>query len=134
MELQDNVTRKKDTGSALSRYIKSFNHASYGIWYCMIHEHNMIIILLATIVAVVGGFLFNISSLEWLFVITICGLVAAVEMINTAIEATVDLVTTEYKPLAKIAKDTASSATLTLCIVAFIGALIIYLPKIIELF
>ena len=51
-------------------------------------------------------------------------------MINSAIEATVDLITTEIHPLAKIAKDTASSATLLLCIVALLGAIIIFIPKI----
>ena len=51
-------------------------------------------------------------------------------MINTAIEALVDLETTKYHPLAKIAKDTASSATLIFSIAAFIGALLIFIPKI----
>lgn len=135
MGLQDNsVKRSKDSGNALERYCKSFFHALNGIGYCMKYEHNMIIIALATIVAICLGFLFRINSYEWLFVITICGLVAAVEMINSAIEAAVDLVTVEKNPLAKIAKDTASSASLTLSIVAFIGALIIFLPKIIDLF
>ena len=71
---------------------------------------------------------------EWLFVILICFLIAAMEMINTAIEATIDLITTEVNPLAKIAKDTASSSTLLLCISAFIGGLVIFIPKIIALF
>ena len=54
-------------------------------------------------------------------------------MLNTSIEATIDLITTETHPLAKIAKDTASSATLIFSFVAFIGALIIFLPKILDL-
>ena len=61
------------------------------------------------------------------------GMVSATEMINTSIEAVVDLETQKYHPLAKIAKDTASSATLIFSITAFIGALIIFLPKILEL-
>ena len=52
------------------------------------------------------------------------------EMINTSIEATIDLVTNQIHPLAKIAKDTASSATLVLCIVSLIGGCIIFIPKI----
>ena len=48
------------------------------------------------------------------------------------IEAAVDLTTSEIKPLAKIAKDAASSATLILSITSFIGALIIFIPKIQE--
>lgn len=121
--------RNKDTGTALERYWKSFNHALDGIIYCIKNEHNMIIIFTATIVAVIAGFIFNINYLEWLFIVFICGAIAACETINSAIEAVVDLVTTEIHPLAKIAKDTASSATLILCIVALIGAILIFLPK-----
>ena len=57
-------------------------------------------------------------------------MIASCEVINSAIEATVDLITTEIHPLAKMAKDTASSATLILCIVALLGAIIIFIPKI----
>ena len=122
--------RNKDTGTSLERYIKSFFHAIDGIIYCIKNEHNMIIILIATIFAVILGLIFKISEFEWLFIITICGLIASCEVINSAIEATVDLITTEIHPLAKIAKDTASSATLLLCIVALLGAIIIFIPKI----
>ena len=126
------VLRNKDKGNALERYYKSLMHAIDGIIYAIKYEHNMIIILCAAIVAIISGLVFNISSVEWFFVILIIGLVASAEMINTAIEATIDLVTTKTHPLAKIAKDTASSATLILSITAFIGSLIIFIPKLIE--
>lgn len=122
--------RNKDTGTALERYVKSFNHAVDGIVYCIKNEHNMIIIFAATLIAVIAGFLLKININEWLFVITICGLIASCEVINSSIEATIDLITTEIHPLARIAKDTASSATLILCIVALVGAIIIFVPKI----
>ena len=126
------VLRNKDKGNALERYYKSFLHAIDGIVYAFKNEHNMIIILIAAILAVLAGLVFNISQGEWFFVIIVIGLVAATEMINTAIEATIDLITTKTHPLAKIAKDTASSASLILSITAFIGALIIFVPKLIE--
>ena len=127
------VLRNKDKGNALERYYKSFLHAVDGIIYALKNEHNMIIILLAAVLTITAGFVFDISKVEWFFVILIIGLVAATEMINTAIEATIDLVTTKTHPLAKIAKDTASSASLILSITAFVGALIIFVPKLIEL-
>lgn len=126
------VLRNKDKGNALIRYYKSFIHAVDGIIYALKYEHNMIIILFAGLLAILAGFTFNISEEEWLFVIIIIGLIAATEMINTSIEATIDLITTKTHPLAKIAKDTASSASLILSIAAFIGALIIFIPKLIE--
>lgn len=122
--------RNKDTGTALERYAKSFNHAVDGIIYCIKNEHNMIIIFVAALVAIIAGFLLHVNVYEWLFIITICGLIASCEVINSSIEATIDLITTDIHPLAKIAKDTASSATLILCIVALIGAIIIFIPKI----
>src|SRR5574344_22129 len=122
--------RNKDTGTPVQRYKKSFLHAVDGIIYAMKYEHNMIIILLATLVTVSLGLLLKISTTEWLFCILVIGLVAGAEMINTAIEALVDLETLKTHPLAKIAKDTASSATLVFSMTALIGGLIIFIPKI----
>jgi len=125
--------RNKDTGTPLERYWKSFNHAIDGIIYCLKYEHNMIIILFATIAVIICGFEFNISTPEWLFIVFICGAIAACEVINSSIEAIVDLITSDYHELAKIAKDTASSASLILSTTALIGGLIIFLPRILLL-
>ena len=122
--------RNKDSGTMLERYWKSFNHAIDGIIYGIRYEHNMVIIIMCTILVTILGFSYHISNYEWLFIITVCGLIAACEMINSSIEATIDLITTEYSPLAKIAKDTASAASLLLCLTALIGGLIIFVPKI----
>jgi len=127
---KEKVIRNKDKGNFLIRYIKSFFHAVDGIIYTVKNEHNLIIMILATIVVAIAGLHYSISVPEWLFCIGIIGAVIASEMINTAIEAVVDLVSPEKHILAKIAKDTASSASLVLSITAFIGALIIFIPKI----
>ena len=80
------ILRNKDAGNFLVRYYKSFCHALSGIWYALKCEHNMIIMILATIVVVIAGFIFSISTYEWLFCILIIGAIMATEMINTAIE------------------------------------------------
>lgn len=128
------ILRNKDTGNFLVRYLKSFSHAVNGIFYCLFHEHNMIIILLAILVTTFFGFYFQIEMYEWLFCIASFGMVSACECINTAIEATIDLETSKMHPLAKIAKDTASSATLILSITALVGAILIFTPYIKGLF
>ena len=130
LESKEKLIRNKDKGNMFVRYIKSFCHALSGIVYTIRYEHNMIIMLLATVVVVVAGLHYSISIPEWLFCIGIIGAVIASEMINTAIEAVVDLTSPRVHPLAKIAKDTASSASLVLSITAFIGALLIFVPKI----
>ena len=122
--------RLKDKGNFLVRYYKSFCHACSGFIYALRSEHNVIIMLIASIVVVGAGLYYNISSSEWLFVLFAIGSVLSTEMINSSIEATIDLVTTDIHPLAKIAKDTASTASLILCIISFIGACIIFIPKI----
>ena len=60
------------------------------------------------------------------------GLVMALEMVNTAVEAVVDLVTEERKPLAKLAKDAAAGAVLIAAIMAAIAGMIIFIPKLLE--
>ena len=121
--------RNKETGTPIERYWKSFKHAIDGIIYCLKYEHNMIIIMIATVLVTLAGITYKLSAYEWLFIITMIGTISASEMINSAIEAAIDLYTTEIHPLAKIAKDTASSATLILCLTALIGGIIIFGPK-----
>ena len=125
-----NQNRLKDDGNFIVRYVKSFLHACNGIIYGIKYEHNIIIMIIATIVVVGGGLYYNVSLPEWLFILFAIGSVMSMEMINSSIEATIDLVTHEIHPLAKVAKDTASAATLILCIVSLIGACIIFIPKI----
>ncbi len=121
--------RRKDTGSPLERYRKAFLHACEGIIYAFKHEHNMIIILIAAITITVVGFILKFNTYEWLFVITMIGTITSSELLNSAIEAAVDLVTIKDNKLAKIAKDCGAGATLFLCIISVIGAILIVIPK-----
>lgn len=124
------ILRNKDKGNFLVRYYKSFCHALSGFKYALLHEHNVIIMLLAIIIVTAAGFYYDIKTYEWLFCLFAFSSVLATEMINTALEAVVDLITEKYHPLAKIAKDTMSTATLIFCIVSLIGAIIIFVPYI----
>ena len=85
------------------------------------------------ILVIILGIALKISISEWLICLILFGLVIATEMINTSIEATVDLACNKKDPLAKIAKDTASGAVLIFAITAAISGIIIFLPKIMEL-
>ena len=76
-----------------------------------------------------AGLILKISPVEWCICLGLFGLVMALELINTAIEAVVDLVTSEYRPLAKVAKDTAAGAVLIAAIMAAVSGLIIFVPK-----
>lgn len=128
------VKRNKDTGNFLARYAKSFKHAVDGIVYAIENEHNVLIMMLATIVALVASFLLDVSKIELCLVVICIGTVIACEMINSAIEACVDLETTKENELAKVAKDCASGASLVLSVMSIFVAGIVFIPKIIEFF
>ena len=110
--------------------IASFKHAFEGLKTCIYKERNIKIHLLAVIVVIVMGILYKISSIEWIVCIILFGLVISSELINTAIEQTVNLVTKEINPIAKYAKDVAAGAVLINAIMAAIIAGIIWIPKI----
>lgn len=124
--------RKKQRG--FKRFLYSFKYAVEGLIYTYNNEQNLLVHIIVTIITVIFGFIFGLNNIEWLFVLIMIGLVFCAELINSSIEAVVDLVSPEKHPLAKIAKDTASAAVLSLCIVAFIGGLCIFIPKILGLF
>ena len=95
-------------------------------------ERNMKIHCVAMVCVVIAGFVFHITPVEWCICLTLFGLVMALEMVNTAVEAVVDLVTEERKPLAKLAKDAAAGAVLIAAIMAAIAGMIIFIPKLLE--
>lgn len=119
---------------SFKRFLKSFKFAYQGLKYAFTYEQNMVVHILVTIVVIILGVLLKISVIEWLFCFIVIGLVIATELINTAIEAVVDLVTEEKKVLAKIAKDTASAAVFVFALVAVFSGLVIFVPKLIGLF
>ena len=122
---------KKNRKNPLS---ESFGYAFEGIWTGIRKERNMKIHCLAIICVTLAGTLLHITATEWCICLLLFALVAALELVNTAVEAVVDLVTEEKKPLAKIAKDTAAGAVLFAAIVSVIIGCIIFLPYLLELF
>lgn len=111
----------------------SFGYAFEGILTGIRKERNMKIHCLAIIAVTCAGTLFQITPVQWCICLLLFALVASLELVNTAVEAVVDLATEERRPLAKIAKDTAAGAVLFSAIVSVIIGLIIFLPYILEL-
>ena len=111
---------------------KSFGYAFAGIFAVLTKERNMKIHCAAVVCVMIAGLVFHISPIEWCICLTLFGLVMALEMVNTAVEAVVDLVTEERKPLAKLAKDAAAGAVLLAAIMAAIAGMIIFIPKLLE--
>ena len=82
------------------------------------------------ILVIILGIVLKISRIEWIICIILFGFVISLELVNTAIETTVDLITQEKNPKAKIAKDVSAGAVLIDAITSAIIGLIIFVPKI----
>ncbi len=111
-------------------FYKSLGYAISGIIHCIQKERNIKIHCLFMCLVIICGFIFHLSLIEWFVCILLFALVISLELVNTAIEAVVDLCTCEIHPLAKIAKDTAAGAVLVSAIASVIIGLMIFIPKI----
>ena len=85
------------------------------------------------IITLVLSYLLKIDKIEFIIIIIVIGLVLVSEIINTAIERLVDLVSPKYNKLAGEVKDIAASSVLLMCIFSLIVGVIIFVPKIINL-
>ena len=104
-----------------------------GISYVTKSEKNFKREIVLGIIALILSYILKIDKIEFIIVLTMICLVLTAEIINTAIERTVDLVTKEYHELARIAKDVSAGSVLVTSIFALIIGIIIFIPKIITL-
>ena len=111
---------------------KSFGYAFEGIWAVISKERNMQIHCCAMVLVIAAGLFFKISLTKWCLCFILFGLVMALEMVNTAVESVVDLVTEERKPLAKLAKDAAAGAVLIAAIMAAVTGSLIFIPELMD--
>ncbi len=113
------VTRKKDI-------IGPFRVALGGLVYTFKTQRHMRFHLYVVLIVVMLGILVNLQLREMLVLLFTISLVLVAEMFNSAIEATVDLVSPNYNPMAKFAKDIAAGAVLITTIIALaVGGLLI---------
>lgn len=111
---------------------KSFGYAFQGIFNTIRTERNIKIHCAAAILVTIFGIWLQISKTEWMICFILFGLILALELVNTAVEATVDLFTEERKPLAKKAKDATAGAVLIAAIFAAVIGILIFIPKLLE--
>jgi diacylglycerol kinase (ATP) len=92
--------------------IESFNYAIEGIIHVLRTQRNMRIHFVIAVVVLVGALAFDVSRLELIALLLAIAFVLIAEMINTAIEAAVDVASTSFDPMAKLAKDIGAGAVL----------------------
>ena len=120
----------KTKAYSLASRIDSFSFALQGIQSMIKMEINARIHLVFTLFALVMGFLLHISSIEFIFMIIVMALVWMAELFNTAIEKSMDLISTDYHPQIKLVKDISAGAVLVCSLAAIVTGCIIFIPKI----
>lgn len=114
-------------------FLDSFRYASAGLRHLFTTQRNARVQASVGAAALLLGATLRISRAEWAVLVLLIALVLVLEALNSAIEATVDLVTSEYHPLAKIAKDLAAGAVWLLALASVAIGAIIFLPRLLAL-
>jgi len=131
MELKDNKKIiKKITARSLINTIK---YSIEGLIYFYRSEKSAIIHFVSVLIAIILGIVLKITLIEGLILTIFLTLILSVELLNSAIESVCDLVSLEYQPLIKVAKDCGSAATFVLSSMTFIVGKIIFIPNLIEM-
>lgn len=110
-------------------FIDAVKKALSGIWYGIKTQRNIKIQIVVSILVIIAGIILKLTITEFIFVVLAIMIVLIAEMINTAIEVTVNLCTDKYHELAKIAKDVAAGAVVLAAINAIIIATLILINK-----
>ncbi|WP_342537279.1 diacylglycerol kinase family protein [Sporosarcina sp. FSL K6-3508] len=113
----------------MKRFFKSFVYAWEGMRDGFVNGRNMKSHALSAIIVILAGWFTVLSMTEWLIVLLLISGMLALELMNTAVEYVVDLVTKEYHPLAKKAKDIAAGSVLIFAVASAVIGCLIFFPK-----
>lgn len=115
---------------ARATFLRSFVHAWDGVRYVTLTQRNMRVHLTLGVLAVGLGIVLGISAIEWAVLFVAISLVLVSEMMNTVVEAMVDLASPRYHPLAGVAKDVAAGAVLLNAVLSVVIGLFVFVPHI----
>jgi len=108
--------------------LASFKYAFQGLGHVLRAEHNFVVHLAAAIAVIALGAILQISKAEWLIIILCIGLVLITEILNTAIEWLVDLVSPQRNEKAGKIKDIAAAGVLIAALVALVVGIVVFVP------
>lgn len=109
--------------------IDSFNYAVSGIILAIKTEKNMKVHYLIALATIFLSLFFDFTRIEFLLLLFAISLVVVAEMINTALERVVDLITVDYHPLARLVKDVAAGAVLIAAINSIIVGYLLFFDR-----
>ena len=116
------------------RVIKSFRYAFEGVVLGLKVDHNLKLHFIVAIIVMIIAYTVKISQTEFLFLMLSITFVIFAELINTAIEEMTNLIIKEHRMEAKIAKDVSAAAVLFAALFAVIVGVIIFVPRMQNLF
>ena len=111
-------------------FMRSVGYAVEGIVYAMRTQRHIRFHLIAIVLVCIAAAWVRLSPLEWALLLIMCAVVLSLEMLNTAIELTVDRMGLERHPLAKAAKDVAAGAVLLAVVFAIVVGILLLGPPI----
>jgi len=107
---------------------RSFYYAFAGLWWTLKTQRNMRIHVTIGAIALAAALWLRLSTDELALLFVMITVVLVLEMVNTVVEAAVDLASPDYHPLAKVAKDVAAGAVLVSAIGSVLVGLLLFLP------
>jgi len=110
------------------RWLSCFRYAWAGIVHTLRTQRNARIHLGISLAVVALSLWLKLTTTEWAVIVLTIAVVFMAEMFNSAIEATIDLASEDYHPLAKIGKDVAAGAVLVCAVLAVVVGLLILGP------
>ncbi len=116
----------------MKRLLQSFGYAGEGIEYAIRTQANLRIHLTIVVLVLSAGLWLQLAPIEWAVLVVMISVVLSAELFNTALEATLDRVSIEEHPLAKIGKDVAAGAVLICAIGSVVVGLLIFGPKLLA--
>ena len=112
--------------------LESFNFAFEGIIHVLRTQRNMRIHFLVAVLVLVAGIVSGVDKLELIALLLAIAFVLIAEMLNTAVEAAIDVATTSFDPMAKLAKDIAAGAVLIATAVAVAVGYLVFSGQVAE--
>ena len=112
----------------MTGFLKGFVYALRGI-VAGAEGRNFRVMLAAAVVVILLGFILNISLMEWCLVTLAMGLVLSLELLNTAGEKLVDILSPDHDPRYGMVKDILASAVLVAALAAATVGVLVFLPR-----
>lgn len=128
-EKKTSLRKKRELKVKTKKIANSFKYAWKGLISAFETERNMKIHVIIMFLVIISGIFFKINVFEWIICVMCFASVIGAELLNTAIETTVDIAMPERNEKAKLAKDISAGAVLVIAIGSAIIGLMIFIPK-----